>query len=73
MDNYLTKAQMKIYFGWTQGSDMLGVYVHLSGKDVDDVLKANEVSEKDTLTINSVQKGRTKEKVKRLHLCAHYN
>ncbi|MGA9187969.1 MAG: tyrosine-type recombinase/integrase [Methanosarcina sp.] len=53
MANYLTEAQMNIYFGWAQGSDMPGVYVHLSGRDVDDaVLKANGVSEKDTSTVN---------------------
>jgi len=36
--NYLTEAQMKQYFGWVQGSDMASVYVHLSGRDVDDAL-----------------------------------
>jgi len=35
---YLTEAQMKEYFGWTQGSEMAGIYVHLSGRDVDDAL-----------------------------------
>ena len=34
MANYLTEAQMNVYFEWTQGSDMPGVYVHLSGRDV---------------------------------------
>jgi site-specific recombinase XerD len=34
----LTEAQMKEYFGWTPGSDMPAVYVHLSGRDVDDAL-----------------------------------
>lgn len=44
MANYLTEAQMNAYFGWVQGSDMPAVYVHLSGRDVDDaVLKANGV------------------------------
>jgi len=42
--NNLTEAQMKAYFGWTQGSDMASVYVHLSGKDVDDaILEANGI------------------------------
>ena len=36
--NYLTEAQMKQYFGWVQGSDMASVYVHLSGRDVDNAL-----------------------------------
>jgi site-specific recombinase XerD len=34
----LTEAQMKEYFGWTQGSKMPGRYVHLSGRDVDSAL-----------------------------------
>jgi hypothetical protein len=29
---------MKQYFGWVQGSDMASVYVHLSGRDVDNAL-----------------------------------
>lgn len=42
MANYLTEAQMNLYFGWVQGSGMPSVYVHLSGRDVDDaILKAN--------------------------------
>lgn len=36
--NKLTEAQMKEYFGWTQGSDMAATYVHLSGRDVDTAL-----------------------------------
>ena len=34
----LTEAQMKDYFGWTQGSEMAATYVHLSGRDVDSTL-----------------------------------
>lgn len=34
----LTEAQMKEYFGWTQGSSMAATYVHLSGRDVDDAI-----------------------------------
>lgn len=53
MANYLTEAQMNVYFGWAQGSDMPGVYVHLSGRDVDDaILKANGVIEKEEQKIN---------------------
>ena len=33
-----TEQQLKVFFGWTRGSDMASVYVHLSGKDVDDAL-----------------------------------
>ena len=36
----LTEAQMKEHFGWTQSSDMASVYVHLSGRDVDNALLA---------------------------------
>jgi integrase len=49
MANYLTEAQMNEYFGWVQGSGMPSVYVHLSGRDVDDaVLKANGIVNKDS-------------------------
>ena len=34
----LTESQMKQYLGWTPGSDMAAVYVHLSGRDVDNAL-----------------------------------
>ena len=36
--NKLTEAQLKQLFGWVQSSDMASVYVHLSGRDVDDAL-----------------------------------
>jgi len=36
--NSLTEAQMNAFFGWVQGSDMPSVYVHLSGRDVDQAL-----------------------------------
>jgi len=36
--SFLTEAQMKVHFGWVQDSDMAAVYVHLSGRDVDDAL-----------------------------------
>ena len=35
---HMTESQMKTYLGWVQGSDMAGVYVHMSGRDVDDTL-----------------------------------
>ncbi|MFN3621454.1 MAG: zinc ribbon domain-containing protein [Nitrososphaerales archaeon] len=34
----LTEAQMNQVFGWRQGSDMPSIYVHLSGRDVDDAI-----------------------------------
>ena len=36
--NKLTEAQMCEYLGWVQGSDMPRVYVHLSGRDVDEAI-----------------------------------
>lgn len=52
MTNYLTEAQMNIYFGWAQCSYMHGVYVHLSGRDVNDaILKVNGVIDKDSAAI----------------------
>ena len=51
MANKLTEAQMKEYFGWTQSSDMASVYVHLSGRDVDNaVLKYYGIEKSDEKT-----------------------
>jgi integrase/recombinase XerD len=36
--NVMTESQMKEFFGWTQSSDMAATYVHLSGRDLDNVL-----------------------------------
>ena len=36
---FLTEAQMKVYYGWTSGSNMPSVYVHLSSRDVEDAIK----------------------------------
>lgn len=36
----LTEQEMKLFFGWTPGSNMTSVYVHLSGKDVENKLLA---------------------------------
>jgi len=36
--NHLTEAQLKEMFGWTQGSDMASIYIHLSGRDVDNAI-----------------------------------
>jgi len=35
---FLSDAKLKIFAGWTANSDMAGVYVHLTGKDLDDDL-----------------------------------
>ncbi len=51
----LTDAQMKLHFGWTQGSKMTSTYIHLSNRDIDDVmlkisgLKKGKSEEEDTL------------------------
>jgi len=48
---HLTEAQMKEYFGWTQASEMAAIYVHLSGRDVDNSLlklAGKNVSEAET-------------------------
>lgn len=34
----LTESQLKIFFGWSGGSAMPNIYVHLSGRDVDDAI-----------------------------------
>jgi len=34
----LTEAQMNQFFGWKQGSRMPSIYVHLSGRDMDDAI-----------------------------------
>jgi len=40
---HLTEQEMKIYFGWTMGSDMVKTYVHLSCRDLDEkVLELNK-------------------------------
>jgi integrase/recombinase XerD len=38
LSNALTEAQLCMFAGWEQGSDMPRNYVHLSGRDVDDAL-----------------------------------
>ncbi len=41
---HLTEQQMKHYLGWTESSSMAAVYVHLSGKEIDDaILKMNGI------------------------------
>jgi site-specific recombinase XerD len=44
----LTEAQMNVYFGWVQGSNMPATYVHLSGRDVDEkILQIHGLKPKD--------------------------
>ncbi len=48
MANHLTEAQMNMHFGWVQGSNMPSIYVHLSGRDVDQaILRANGIEIKE--------------------------
>jgi integrase len=48
---HLTEQQLKVYLGWTAGSDMAATYVHLSGKDIDNaILKMNGIEIDDTHT-----------------------
>jgi hypothetical protein len=57
MANYLTEAQMNLYFGRVQGSDIPSVYVHLSGRYVDDaILKANGIKTEDQNSRNPNEK-----------------
>lgn len=47
---HLTEQELKIYFGWTGDSRMASVYVHLSGKDIENKIleingiKTNEIN-----------------------------
>jgi len=36
---YMTEQEMKVFLGWTQGSSMAAIYVHLSGKDIDNKIR----------------------------------
>ncbi|WMW24699.1 tyrosine-type recombinase/integrase [Methanolobus sediminis] len=38
--NHLTEQQMKQHLGWTPGSNMPEIYVHLSGRDTDNAIDA---------------------------------
>ncbi len=35
---HLTEQELKVFSGWTKGSKMASVYVHLSGKDVEEAI-----------------------------------
>lgn len=48
---HLTEQQLKTYLGWTAGSSMASIYVHLSGQDIDPaILKMNGIEIEDTHT-----------------------
>src|SRR3989338_5237059 len=45
----MSDSQLKNYLGWTQGSNMAGIYVHMSGKDTDDaILRVNHIDTNQT-------------------------
>ena len=63
----LTEAQMKEYFGWTQGSDMAATYVHLSGRDVDSaILQLHGL-------VNEKEKKEEKFRARNCHRCRQPN
>ncbi|MDI6806991.1 MAG: zinc ribbon domain-containing protein [Candidatus Aenigmarchaeota archaeon] len=37
---HLTEQELKVFFGWTMGSNMPSTYVHLSGQDIEDKILA---------------------------------
>lgn len=40
----MSESAMKQYFGWTQSSKMAGIYVHMSGRDTDElIMKVNGI------------------------------
>jgi integrase len=46
---HLTEQQLKKYLGWTEDSSMAAIYVHLSGKDIDNaILRMNGIKIDDT-------------------------
>ena len=58
LSEHLTEAQMKEYLGWTQGSNMTSVYIHLAGRDIDNaILKMHGISTEES-TKDSLKVGR---------------
>lgn len=56
---HLTEAQMKQYLGWAQASKMAAVYVHLSGRDVDNaIMKMNGLEPENDSEAKAVLKPR---------------
>ncbi len=43
---FLTDSELKVMYGWSMSSKMPAVYIHLSGKDLDDKLTALYAGEK---------------------------
>lgn len=54
---FMTEAQLCEFAGWTQGSDMSRMYVHLSGRDTDEaLLKAYGLKKEDSANAPKVPK-----------------
>lgn len=52
----MSDGQLKTYLGWTAGSKMAGIYIHMSGKDTDEaVLRASGIEVKKDLSISALQ------------------
>lgn len=66
MASFLTEAQLKEYMGWQQSSEMARVYVHLSGRDVDNAILAMNGLTADT-------KPRKLTVPIRCHVCSTFN
>jgi site-specific recombinase XerD len=44
LSRFMSDAQMRVYFGWVDASEMVGLYTHLSGKDTDStILKSSGI------------------------------
>jgi integrase/ribosomal protein L40E len=56
---HLTEALMKEHFGWTKDSKMAAVYIHLSGKDLDEAL----------LKIHGIKQEETKQESPKIKIC----
>lgn len=53
---HLTEQQMKSELGWTAGSSMAAIYVHLSGKDRDEaILKMNGIEVQETVSDSALK------------------
>ncbi|MHA1691935.1 MAG: tyrosine-type recombinase/integrase [Candidatus Heimdallarchaeaceae archaeon] len=65
MADHLTELQMNAYFGWIQGSNMPGTYVHMNGKNIDEaILKMNGIGEDEEVS---------KPEPKKCVRCGHIN
>ena len=66
LSKHLTEQELKVYFGWTGDSKMASVYVHLSGKDIE-----NKILEIHGL--KPMERGEDKLRVKKCVRCESLN